>query len=251
MELNEKHLPLGAILSISWNIVKRHILTILAVTLIIYIPIEILLCLIPFDKLDSYHSFTSYVRVTQVLELLFGVLATMGIAFLVENHIQGRTLGAGDVLKKAVNRWPSAVGTNIIAGLIIMGLTLLLIIPGVIWSVYYIFRTFVVVLRMKSGSEALKYSKSLVVRKWWKVFGYTFVFGIVTIGAASILGVIVGLFWDNFIVDFILGVITDIMMSFFIVAQTVFFLNLDYTQTNPVPANESLIPETSQVSTQY
>lgn len=245
MEINEQQLSLGEILSISWNIFKEHLFTILMVTLIIYIPINILLSLIPFDTSDSYHSLSLYMRVSQVLELLFGVLATMGIAFLVENHMQGRTLDAWNVLKKAVNRWASAVGTKIIAGIIIMGLSLLLIVPGLIWSVYYIFVTFVVALRMKSGSEALKYSKSLVVGRWWKVFGYTIVFGVVTIGVATIFGVIIGLFLDNLIVDFILSVITDIMGSFYIVAQAVFFLNLEYTRSIPVTAAESQTPSIS------
>ena len=240
MELNEKQLTLGEIFSLSWNIIQKHLITILLMTLAIYIPIEILLSLIPINELDLYHSFKIYARAAQILELLFGVLVTMGIAFLVENHVQGRILNAGDAFKKAVNRWPYAVGTNIIAGLIILGFTLLLIVPGIIWSIYYVFGTAVVVLRMKAGREALRYSKSLVVGKWWKVFGYSFVFGLATLGTAAILGGVLGLLGGNFVVDFIAGVFTDIMMSFYIVAQTVLFLNLDYTKVNTAPADESL-----------
>ena len=78
--------------------------------------------------------------------------------------------------------WPMFV-VSIIAGLIIFGGMLLLIIPGIIFSVWYAFTVYTVIFDNKKNMAALTASKELVTGKWWgvlwRLFAPSFVFGVV------------------------------------------------------------------------
>ena len=59
--------------------------------------------------------------------------------------------------------------TTIFSALMIIGWMLLLIIPGIIMSVYYTFAIWICLDSGKSGREAIAASKSLVKGRWWPV----------------------------------------------------------------------------------
>lgn len=64
--------------------------------------------------------------------------------------------------------WP-VIYTSILLALIITGGTLLLIIPGLIFIIWYNFTFNAIVFDGKKGGAALSASKSLVVGRWWKM----------------------------------------------------------------------------------
>ncbi len=64
--------------------------------------------------------------------------------------------------------WP-VIYTSILMFLIVMGGFLLLIIPGIIFSVWYNFYFYSLVIENKKGLAALNNSKSLVVGRWWPI----------------------------------------------------------------------------------
>lgn len=82
--------------------------------------------------------------------------------------------------------WPM-VYTSILVGLIVFFGTLLLIIPGIIFLVWYFFIFYAVAFENKTGLNALRSSKDLVVGRWWamawRMFLPTLIFGL----SASIL----------------------------------------------------------------
>lgn len=87
--------------------------------------------------------------------------------------------------------WPSIVA-SILAGLIIIVGTFLLVIPGIIFSIWYAFVFYAVILDKKGATESLKESKNLVVGRWWSVLWRLLapgvVFGLLTIIIQGILG---------------------------------------------------------------
>lgn len=221
---------LGDILSGGWTVFRGRFITILAIILIIYIPINIILSFLPIED-QGLQGLRQYWQIAQVLEMLFGVLATMAIAFVVERSLNGEDIGYRGALRQSFSRWGSVIGTSILAGLIILGLTLLLIVPGIIWFIYYTFIEYVVILRGKGGKTALDYSKSLVRGHWWKVFGITLLFTILTFISYWIVGLP---FWfapENVLTEVISGTLGDIVAALFTVALVVFFLNLDYLKS--------------------
>lgn len=93
----------------------------------------------------------------------------MAIAYVVKNKIDGKAVNLEKALRKALSRWGSALGTNILMGIFLFGLTLLLIIPGVMYYIYWIFVPLVVILKNKGGQDALDYSKKIVEGRRRKV----------------------------------------------------------------------------------
>ena len=73
----------------------------------------------------------------------------------------------------------------------------LLIIPGIIFYVWYSVATYVFVFEDVKGMSALKKSKELVKGYWWPVFGRLFVFACVMglIGAIPFIGNIINIFF--------------------------------------------------------
>jgi len=59
--------------------------------------------------------------------------------------------------------------TSILVFLIILGGTILLIIPGIIFSVWYAFTFYTVIFEDKRGFKSLSASKSLTVGRWWAI----------------------------------------------------------------------------------
>ena len=177
----------------------------------------------------------------KILEFFIGTIATIGIASIVEKSLQGTTLSWGDSLRYGLSKWATAIGTGFLAGLILLGLTLLLIIPGIIWSLYYTFWIYVVALRNIGGKTALDYSKSLVEGQWWSVFGVFFVLGIIGFIVGLAIGFPLNLISDNQFFGIIPNTISDIVGAFFTVVTVVFFLNNDY-RLKPVQVEQSAVP---------
>ena len=66
-------------------------------------------------------------------------------------------------------------------------LSLLLIIPGIIFLFYWILGDYVLFDRNKGIMDSLKISKNLVKGRWWRVFGYSILIGLILI--AIVIGV--------------------------------------------------------------
>lgn len=157
----------------------------------------------------------------------------MGIAITVESAVQGEALAWYAVLHYSLAKWLTAIGTGLLAVLVITGLALLLIIPGLIWAFYYAFVIYAVALRNVSGQAALAYSKRLVEGQWWRVFGLFLLLDIMErllgSGITSLMKLIAGdLLWH-----IITKTTTDVISAFATVVMVLLFLNSDYVKTAP------------------
>ncbi len=245
-EVRSREFSLRDILTSSWSIFNDRFSTIGVITLLIYIPINIVLAFVSIDTLVEreglFRGFKLYLQIARLLEGLIGVLATMAIAYVVERLLAGEKIEYSPAMKKSLSRWKSVIWTGIVAGAIILGFTLLLIVPGIIWSVYYLFFIMVVALRDKRGKAALDYSKSLVKGKWWRVVGISLGLGIIQIAAYAVIEIPFLFTPDGAVMDVISGTLMDLASSFFTVAATVFFLNLEYLKTIQASAAEIAAP---------
>ncbi len=121
--------------------------------------------------------------------LLLGLIGTMTSSIFLEAALRGQSISVGKAMRLGLGRWPAGWWTTLIGLVIVTALTLCLLVPGVIWSVYYTFSQKVVALRGESGKAALDYSKRLVVGRWWYVALTMFVIGMI----AGLPGFIVGI----------------------------------------------------------
>lgn len=105
-------------------------------------------------------------------------------------------IGFKESFKRGLHKiWP-LLGTGLLAGLIVSGGLMLLIIPGVIFGVWFAFVSYLVVAENLSGKSALSRSKQLVKGNFGGVFGRILALGIlvaaISIVASMLFGFIFG-----------------------------------------------------------
>jgi len=202
--------------------------------------LDIIFLWIPFSVLSSasfavnlsrnghWQTFQRFGGLISMVASSAGVVAVVGVAWIVECAVLGNSTTWKNALRHGLSRLASGVGTIPLAGLIMGGLSLLFIVPGVIWIVYYTFIQYVVALRGMGDKKALDYSKNLVKGRWWRVAGVTFLinFPIFIIQVAIIMPSILWL--DRDIVRILLALIGNFLFSLSKVIEIIFFLNLDY-----------------------
>ena len=74
---------------------------------------------------------------------------------------------------------------------------LALLIPGIIFSIWFSLSLYAFVFEKKRGMGALYHSKELVKGYWWPVFGRVFLFGIISVlvGTIPVFGPIINIFF--------------------------------------------------------
>jgi len=100
----------------------------------------------------------------------------------------------------------------IIMGLLLILLFILLIIPGVIFMIYWIFASYILMNEKKGAWESLKRSKQIVKGRWWRTFGFMILIALVAIVVSLVAGFI----------PFIGGFVSTLILSPFI---TIFLKN--------------------------
>jgi hypothetical protein len=132
-----------------------------------------------------------------------------------------------EALKTAINKWLQVLGTNILAGILLIPLFLLLIVPGIIFAVYLFFITYVVIFSNRWGISALYESKELVQNRWWKTFGFAVVFGILGLIIWIFVAIPSGFLPEGIIYSVIGNVPMDMVTAFTTVLGTIFYLAWD------------------------
>ncbi|HWR02097.1 MAG TPA: hypothetical protein VN371_09560 [Chlorobaculum sp.] len=178
-----------------------------------------------------------------VLAMIFlSVIPSMAIIKMVESAELGTTMNWQDALRHAVARWSSSILTMLIMMLIVFGLTLLLVVPGIIWEVYYVFAINVVSLRSLSGKAALDYSKRLVKGQWWRVVGYGLAVGIGVVIVQIPVNLIASFLPLSPLAALINAAAGSLVYLFTTIVFTLFFLNLEAMKEDKGGAEVS--PET-------
>jgi hypothetical protein len=96
--------------------------------------------------------------------------AMLALARATKDMIDGQNiLPWKEGLSATGNRALPVLWVSIITSIIVGLWTLLLIIPGIIFSMYYVFSSYVTLFEGIKGRAALKYSKALVKGRWWSV----------------------------------------------------------------------------------
>lgn len=240
--INKTRYGLGQIIAAGWRQYRRHFTGILFITLIVYIPINLALASVSLEPgAEGYggREFRIYSKLVQLTEFFVGVLATMAMAKLIESSLQGQPITWQASLRHALSRWPACLGSTLLAGLIVVGLLFLLIIPGIIWSVYYVFVVYAVALRGLSGKKALDYSKRLVKGHWLEVFAYLFVIQLLGILAGFLVATPLAFAPDHLAVRILSDTLVDVAYAMSICMIAVYFLNNDYLEVRPSPAAQT------------
>lgn len=128
--------------------------------------------------------------VLAVLGLLRIVLYLILSASLVYFVFYGKkAMSHSEAIRGGLNYFWRYVGLSIVSLFLLFLLFLLLVIPGIIFFVYWIFASYILIGENRGIWESLKESKKLVKGRWWKVFGYTLLLALIMIIIYFILAI--------------------------------------------------------------
>lgn len=167
-------ITLMELLKKSWVILKENLFSIIAVCLIVGIPYNVLNYF--FAEFGKSRSDKIIVDILRILLSLASGISSLAIVFLTENSYNGRPrMSLRQSFCLAYKRWGSLITTSLLMDVILFVLMLLLVIPSLIWMVYYVFFIQVIALTDLKWKKALNYSKFIVRGRFWRVTGYMFV----------------------------------------------------------------------------
>lgn len=92
---------------------------------------------------------------------------------------QEEALSITDAFRKGWGKIGSYLWIGILTGLITMVGFILLVVPGIIFSIWYLFGTMVFLTEGDRGQKALEKSKAYVRGYWWAIAGRQIILGII------------------------------------------------------------------------
>ena len=118
------------------------------------------------------------------------VWATIALIRALSASLAEQTLDWKENFKVSNHLMLPTILTSIIAGLIVLGGSILFVIPGIIFTVWYSFANYPVIFDGAKSMEALRISKSLVVGRWvqitWRIIAIGFIFALISIVLSSL-----------------------------------------------------------------
>ncbi|BAZ10734.1 hypothetical protein NIES4071_25570 [Calothrix sp. NIES-4071] len=158
------------------------------------------------------------------------VFYTSASAILTESFIIAEKPQLQVVFKRIWHRILPLTSLNIRFTIIFYLKLLLLIVPGIIYSVDNGFYALAFILRDQRGKAAFQYSESLVTGNWWRVFSFNLLSLIPIYGLQVILNKVLSSVIVNSptliaIVSNTLGLLINLG---FVISGVLLFLNLDY-----------------------
>ncbi|MDR3402472.1 MAG: TraR/DksA C4-type zinc finger protein [Chthoniobacter sp.] len=232
IEVSDHELGLPELAWKAWLICRQDWPALLALR--VMVPIPSIACLV-------FYSQGNVARFDQapvfflawLLEYTLTALSVVGVNWVVKERIQGRSLSFSQALEKGGHRWLPAIGTSLLVGLVLGFLTLLLVVPGIMFVVYYAFAGSAVALRHRAGVGALEYSKRLVEGRWWRVAGR--LLGLSLPAGTLIMGMTIAMRYLHhpWYVEILYKLSVHVLSIFNLVGTVLLFVNLDTLRQKP------------------
>lgn len=232
-----KPILLGELFTESWRVFAKHWRSITLLTIVVSLPINFLTALatprttLPTDDPGAvFEALRSSVNpgmgVTLALLSLVGILIPLGIVAIVRAGEKNEALDVQTALGMAAHRWRAGVITALLLVVFLIGLAILLVIPAIIYGVFWAFAMYAVMHDSLQGKAALAESKRVVRGYWWKVLGNLLAVGIVAGIAGSIVAALFNGLPDGTAEITIQSTISSIASSYTIVAGYLLYRNL-------------------------
>lgn len=176
---------LGAkeLLKNSWQIYKKRFSTFMLISLVSLVTLPLY-----FVNPTAFLVIFPLVILWALIAIFLGLWQMPAMLYAVKDRDQN--IGFKESFKRGLSKiWPY-LGTEALAGLAVLGGTILLVIPGIIFAIWFTFSSYLVVSENLSGKAALSRSKQLVKGSFWAVLGRSAFIGLIVFIASLIFGFI-------------------------------------------------------------
>jgi hypothetical protein len=222
---------------------RKHLLTVVASVLVIWVPLEILSSYMDtfvFGPDDIRKSF----KFAQFLDNFIGIIATAAVTSIGYRATLGEKATFKEAMSVGFSSWGRVWWTNLLSVLaIILGL-LLLIVPGIFLLVRLALVDTIAVCEYVSGGAAMRRSYELTKGRFWLLFGLGLILGFMTIGliVCTVLPAILIPALDHWLVDAATSLLADLFVAFLtlcmVSAYTLFSANAKPIAGEPIVETE-------------
>ena len=141
---------------------------------------------------EGIFSFPTYYIPYIFLSTIFIFLTALFVsAGLIGASIRKSSFSFTDLINNSLSSFWKYLAFFVVVCIFSLGLLILLIIPGIIFMVYWIFGVYVMYDKKLGIRASLKESRRIVRGRWWFVFGYLLFVGLITILISFLAGLIV------------------------------------------------------------
>lgn len=169
----ETTLGVWLIMTQSLTIFRKSLGAILICQSIIWLPASFLDSYITYEVAADM-DFAQSARLTNLIDLVFGIIATAATYGVVSRAWDGEKIGVREAMGIGLGNYFRFLGTSFLRNLLVGLSLLLLIIPALILMVRWIVALPVALDSEQGGSEALRESWELTRGNYWKIVGIQF-----------------------------------------------------------------------------
>ena len=223
--LELRPMGVGDILDTALRLYRSRLIPFLTIALIMYVPYTILVVLLnaefaeppqvvqgPFGPRVVESTGTTLVNALDGLLLFLFVLPLVQSAMMVNISATylGEQIDAATSYRRAARRVLALLGTQWLAGIVIVIGYLLLIVPGIVFSLWYLILGPIVVLEGISGGRAMSRSKALMSGNLGKGFLLMLVVVLLNLALTWAVGYCVGLLGRHLLLD---GIVQNLLQA--------------------------------------
>ncbi len=132
----------------------------------------------PLSLSKGYNFYLTMILITSLISM---VLALFAYAGLTSTSLKKTKFKFSDLVYSSKKNFWRYLAYCIVVIIFLFLLFILLIVPMIIFSIYWIFASYVLFDQNKGILESLKTSRKIVRGRWWKVLGYSILFVLIII----------------------------------------------------------------------
>ncbi len=177
----------------SWNTFKDTWKVLVQIAILVTAPLFLLAAVVAGLVLSGYTLAAIIVGVALILVFIYFFSWAYAASIYVLSSPSDEKTTVIEAYKKTKNRVWAMVGVSLLGSLIILGGLILLIIPGIIFSVWYGMSRYIVVAENLSPVDALKQSRKYADGFFWSIIIRFLVIAAIGFGVSFIIGLVSGL----------------------------------------------------------
>jgi len=161
MENAKKIISLENLLQDSWRIYRDNFKKLVTISILAFLPLLLIMVLswLPNSIL--------WINLILIIAAIYaGTIGSVMLVLLLKN----RETNFRELMEKAKPLFWKFLLVSLLSGVLLILLYLALIIPGIIFSIFWALASYTLIFEGKTGISALRRSRELINGNWWAVF---------------------------------------------------------------------------------
>jgi hypothetical protein len=131
-----------------------------------------------------------YRIITSFFSLITICLTVFVSAGFISTTLKKSKFSFNELIDNGLSKYGKFFLFNIVLIIFLLLLSLLLIIPGIIFGIYWAFASYIFFDKKEKILSSLKQSRKIVKNRWWKTFGYLLLISIILVGLSILINII-------------------------------------------------------------